>query len=242
MIQAQYMTSLPEYSPSQSKAARALLGWSQADLAREANVGVSTVADFEREHRAPQAANVEAMRTAFEGQGITFYAGGVLNGAAPPGAASALESTSGRKVFRFFSATDLIQWADRRDAQSKLPELISRLIRADLGYGPKIHFPSDESVQLGGWDGTCVTDTESEHVPLGSSRPVTTRSGLRARTAPIRKRRRSFLCPRDGGPAKVAGHESARCRASGTTFVHTMRMFYSTGSKNIPASDIGWPF
>jgi transcriptional regulator with XRE-family HTH domain len=158
-----------DFSPSQSKAARALLGWSQSDLAREAKIGVSTVADFERDHRDPQTANVEAMRAAFEGQGITFCAGGVLNGAVPSGATSALASSSGRKVFRFFTATDLIQWADRRDAQSKLPELIARLIRADLGHGPKIHFPSDESVQLGGWDGTCVAETGSEHVPAGPS-------------------------------------------------------------------------
>jgi transcriptional regulator with XRE-family HTH domain len=158
-----------EFSAPQCKAARALLGWSQADLAREAKVGVSTVADFEREHRDLQAANADAMRTAFESRGITFYSGGVLNGAFPSGAASVPASSSGRKVFRFFTATDLIQWAERRDAQSKLPELIARLIRADLGHAPRIYFPSDESVQLGGWDGTCVAETGSEHVPPGSS-------------------------------------------------------------------------
>ncbi len=161
--------SLTDFSASQCKAARALLGWSQSDLAREARLGVSTVADFEREHREPQAANAESMRAAFAAQGITFYAGGVLNGAVPSGGVLAPASSSGRKVFRFLTATDLIQWADRRDAQSKLPELIARLIRADLGHGPKIHFPSDESVQLAGWDGTCIAEIGSEHVPPGSS-------------------------------------------------------------------------
>jgi transcriptional regulator with XRE-family HTH domain len=157
------------FGPPQSKAARALLGWSQADLAREAKVGTSTVADFERDHRHPQAGNVEAMRAAFEGEGVTFYAGGVINGPLPALSIAAAGASGGRKVFRYFTATDLIQWADRRDAQAKLPELIGRLIRADLGHGPKIHFPSDESVQQAGWDGTCVADAGSEHVPAGPS-------------------------------------------------------------------------
>lgn len=62
----------------QIKAARALLGWSQTDLARGAGVGVSTVADFERGQRAPVAASLQAMRAAFEGAGIAFLAGGAV--------------------------------------------------------------------------------------------------------------------------------------------------------------------
>jgi len=53
-------------SPSQIRAARALVAWSQQDLAKSAQVGGSTVADFERGHRIPVQNNAEAMRSALE--------------------------------------------------------------------------------------------------------------------------------------------------------------------------------
>ena len=37
--------------PKQVRAARALLGWSQADLAKEAGLGITTIADCELERR-----------------------------------------------------------------------------------------------------------------------------------------------------------------------------------------------
>lgn len=54
------------------RAARALLQWSQADLAQAASVGVSTVADFEKGLRTPIANNVASVRRALEGAGVTF--------------------------------------------------------------------------------------------------------------------------------------------------------------------------
>ncbi|MCA8276376.1 helix-turn-helix domain-containing protein [Burkholderia sp. AU30280] len=59
------------------RAARSLLHWSQQDLALKANVGVSTVADFERGQRMPVANNVLAIRRALELAGVTFTTGGV---------------------------------------------------------------------------------------------------------------------------------------------------------------------
>lgn len=38
-------------TPALVKAARNLLGWTQGDLAKHAGVGISTVADFERDRR-----------------------------------------------------------------------------------------------------------------------------------------------------------------------------------------------
>ena len=76
-------------SLAQIRAARALLAWSQQDLAREAHVAVSTVADFERGHRTPVANNADAMRGALESAGISFLPGelwpGHLSSAAPRG-------------------------------------------------------------------------------------------------------------------------------------------------------------
>jgi ribosome-binding protein aMBF1 (putative translation factor) len=57
-------------TPEQSRAARGWLGWSQAELAANAKVSLSTVRDFEKERHVPIAATLEAMRRALEGAGI----------------------------------------------------------------------------------------------------------------------------------------------------------------------------
>lgn len=59
-------------SPEQCRAARAMLSWSQAKLARAANVSRSTVTDFERGIRIPVANNIAAIQSAFEQAGIEF--------------------------------------------------------------------------------------------------------------------------------------------------------------------------
>ncbi len=65
-------------SPEQSRAARGWLGWSQEDLAKRANVGLSTLKDFENGKRSPMRNNLEAIRVALEAAGIrlTFAADG----------------------------------------------------------------------------------------------------------------------------------------------------------------------
>jgi DNA-binding transcriptional regulator YiaG len=57
-------------TPAQCRAARAFLQISQDDLAKAANVSVSTVRDFEVGKREPIAATLAAMRLALEKQGI----------------------------------------------------------------------------------------------------------------------------------------------------------------------------
>jgi transcriptional regulator with XRE-family HTH domain len=58
--------------PEQSRAARGWLGWTQAELAKKARVGLSTVKDYEAGKRTPIANNLEAMRRALEEFGIKF--------------------------------------------------------------------------------------------------------------------------------------------------------------------------
>ena len=58
--------------PVQSKMARAALGWSVRDLAREASVGVNTVVRFEAGQVQPIAATLAAIQRAFEAAGIIF--------------------------------------------------------------------------------------------------------------------------------------------------------------------------
>ena len=117
----------PAITPSQIRAARALLAWSQQDLARQARVGASTVADFERGHRTPVANNAEAMRGALESAGIAFLPGGAVVGPPPP---IPRAPRNGGAPVRWVNATDLSQWAERRDGQGSMPELLTRLVRA----------------------------------------------------------------------------------------------------------------
>ena len=58
----------------QSRAARALLDWSQGDLSEAAKIARQTVVDFERGARTPYRNNLDAMRSALEKAGVEFIA------------------------------------------------------------------------------------------------------------------------------------------------------------------------
>jgi transcriptional regulator with XRE-family HTH domain len=60
----------------QCRAARALLKWSQTQLADSAGVALSTVADFETDKREPRSDNLTAICSALEDAGIIFEADG----------------------------------------------------------------------------------------------------------------------------------------------------------------------
>jgi ribosome-binding protein aMBF1 (putative translation factor) len=56
----------------QSKMARAALGWSTGDLAREAQVGIATVNRFETGQAIPINATLAAIKRALEAGGVEF--------------------------------------------------------------------------------------------------------------------------------------------------------------------------
>ncbi|WP_330999227.1 helix-turn-helix domain-containing protein [Oryzicola mucosus] len=58
----------------QCRGARAMLGWSQDELAQAANVSRQTIADYERGARSPISNNLIAIRKAFEAAGLVFIA------------------------------------------------------------------------------------------------------------------------------------------------------------------------
>jgi transcriptional regulator with XRE-family HTH domain len=160
------MTSDQELlSPEQVKAARALVAWSQQELAAAARVATSTVADFERNVRTPVANNAQAIRESLEGQGLQFLAGGVVEKAMLPAPPSLRAGT----LMRWINATNLSQSGERRDGQAGMPELLSRLIYAALGPAAAVRFLSDESVQYPGWDGISTVTTGMGLIPSGES-------------------------------------------------------------------------
>ena len=57
---------------SQCKGARAMLGWSRVRLAEAAEVGTSTIVDFERGARQPYNRTLADIRRALEDAGVIF--------------------------------------------------------------------------------------------------------------------------------------------------------------------------
>ena len=59
-------------TPAQSRAARALIEWSQSDLAAAAHLGLSTIRDFEKGRRTPTHNNLLGIKLALEAKGVVF--------------------------------------------------------------------------------------------------------------------------------------------------------------------------
>ena len=59
-------------TPEQSRAARALLDWSQEEMAKASHLGLSTVRDFEKGRRTPSHNNLAGMRRSLEDAGVIF--------------------------------------------------------------------------------------------------------------------------------------------------------------------------
>jgi transcriptional regulator with XRE-family HTH domain len=59
-------------TPAQSRAARALLEMTQSELANAANLGLSTVVDFEKKRRRVSILAIHAIRHALAASGVEF--------------------------------------------------------------------------------------------------------------------------------------------------------------------------
>ena len=153
-----------ELTPKHVRAARALLAWSQQDLAKAASIGTSTIADFERGSRTPVANNAQAIRAALEGAGISFLLNGALVGPAVLPIAGAV--STGTPV-RWVSAQDLSDWANRTDGPVSLPTLLAKLVQAALDPSIELRFPSDEGTRHPGWDGITTAANGNAYVPKG---------------------------------------------------------------------------
>lgn len=68
-------TGLNTMSPAQSRAARGMLGWSEADLAGKVGLAEQDVREFENGTGDPASGQVEALRSALMAAGIVFHEG-----------------------------------------------------------------------------------------------------------------------------------------------------------------------
>lgn len=155
----------PGFSAKDMVAARALLAWSQADLAKAANIHPSEVADFELDCREVSPTAVEAMTAAIEDAGVRNDDQGLRLTEDP----AAPAPFSGGNSTRLIEASDLVVWADSRDGQAGMPELLSRLIRAERGVAASVRFPSGDSIAQHGWDGEVRVVGASVRIPDGQS-------------------------------------------------------------------------
>jgi ribosome-binding protein aMBF1 (putative translation factor) len=64
-----------EVTAGQLRAARELVGWSPADLAKAAAIRIEAIADFESGARAPRSATVKRLLAALEARGVEFTNG-----------------------------------------------------------------------------------------------------------------------------------------------------------------------
>ena len=75
-------------TPKTCHAARTLLGWTQVHLARQAQVGLSTVVDFEKQRREVGDEVVQKMKRTLEAGGVEFtgtkHRPGLRTQSAPP--------------------------------------------------------------------------------------------------------------------------------------------------------------
>lgn len=125
---------MPEPTPpsvEQVKAARALLGWSQADLATKAQVSPSTVADFERGQGRAATATVEAIRTAIETAGVVL----VGDGAIPA------KGLAGLKAPMTFAAYE----KGGHGQYQKLAEVVSAILEAAIRTDPLLHCQASQT-------------------------------------------------------------------------------------------------
>ena len=68
-------------TPQQCRAARGWLDWSQEQLAKAANVSLSTVRDYEKGRRVPIANNLSAMASALAAAGVELTDDGIRKAA-----------------------------------------------------------------------------------------------------------------------------------------------------------------
>ena len=72
-------------------------------------------------------------------------------------------------MLKLIKALDLQHWADTKESEVLMPELMRRLIHASMKGITRISFPNEDSVNLPGFDGILETIDKNEYVFEGLS-------------------------------------------------------------------------
>lgn len=72
-------------------------------------------------------------------------------------------------MLKLIKTIDLQHWADSKDSEHLMPELMRRLIHASIKDITRISFPNEDCVDLPGFDGILETTYNNPYVPVGSS-------------------------------------------------------------------------
>lgn len=70
---------------------------------------------------------------------------------------------------KLIDRNDIELYANRYDAKGHLPSLVSRLVRSTTPQSTFVEFPSGSLVNVSGWDGRVVCETNTPYVPEGKS-------------------------------------------------------------------------
>ena len=70
---------------------------------------------------------------------------------------------------KWITSIDLKHWADTRNAQGLLPELVARLIRATSSNINALRFPCGDAIHLSGWDGILDSNERVYNIDSGIS-------------------------------------------------------------------------
>ena len=146
----------PDYGASLRRQLDAV-GWTQARLASESGVSRQTISRAINKDELSDRTKARLDAALARAPAKTQAAQRIRKGSLPRPSAALCD------------ATDLEAWADRRAAQSVLPRLVRRLIRATGVRVAKLHVRTDEGVQLSGWDGIVHSDEGTPYVPAGAS-------------------------------------------------------------------------
>ena len=72
-------------------------------------------------------------------------------------------------MLKIVRVIDLQHWADSKDSEHLMPELMRRLIHASIREITRISFPNEDCVDLPGFDGLLETTFKNPYVPVGKS-------------------------------------------------------------------------
>jgi hypothetical protein len=72
-------------------------------------------------------------------------------------------------IVKWIHARHLETWAETVESRTRLSELVSSLVRASVSERSYVRFPTGDSAQLPGYDGTLVAKSTSPYVPDGNS-------------------------------------------------------------------------